>query len=243
MMDENGDKCELNGKRYRWDFQDRGTPKGCWTWVDAERNMGAPQDIAPELNRLFVDACLCRGRLPDDTGELLPGDILLEMGATHEQLARGGFKCSPAPSGGGSYVTPGRPKVGPLKMMGYEADMDVNDRRAILRRAVLGSLPRPPDASDTYMAEWGDPTTKERICRIAKSLKSHSSEQKRHRDPARKAIEAWEADRAWLEREYPDAFVSQSFLIGAESAPDVSSTPPVPGASRPEPDGQEQAGC
>jgi hypothetical protein len=106
--------------------------------------------------------------------------------------------------GGETEVEADWPKIGPLKKMGYKVGaygiQDAKKRHKILEKAFTGRLPNV--YSPAYMQDWGAPNSKQRLKKIADSIASFCSLQKRKKYPPRLAIDHWEADLAWLYKKF-----------------------------------------
>lgn len=93
---------------------------------------------------------------------------------------------------------------GLLSFMGYHVGLKgVRDenRRDILDYVYSGKLPRVN--SEDYMVEWGEPTTCQRLRKIAESLAAFARNAKRNKTAdMQNAIIDWEADLHYLYHEY-----------------------------------------
>lgn len=97
----------------------------------------------------------------------------------------------------------------PLAKMGYSVRkserLGPKRRRDILRRAFEGKIPRvdPQKGIETYMAQWGNPATSQRLWRIARHLAGQINLKRPNQLQAR-AVGLWREDLEWLHQElYP----------------------------------------
>ncbi len=91
------------------------------------------------------------------------------------------------------------PQQGVLSCMGYrvgQGGRPAVTRQAILRRALTERLPNV--SSPAYMDEWGDPSTCDRLRKMAESIAAFCKNMKRKHDPSAEAIDDWETDLEWL---------------------------------------------
>ncbi|CAK1735148.1 hypothetical protein [Vibrio crassostreae] len=96
------------------------------------------------------------------------------------------------------------PKIGVLKAVGYTVGAQgllQADRRTILTNVYMQSLPYVDSRS--YMNEWGEPLSSDRLKKMAETLASLTKGAKRKTQANMKqAIRDWESDLAWLKEQY-----------------------------------------
>ncbi|TKG01205.1 hypothetical protein [Vibrio lentus] len=96
------------------------------------------------------------------------------------------------------------PKIGVLKAVGYTVGaqgLPQADRRTILTNVYMQSLPYVDSRS--YMNEWGEPLSSDRLKKMAETLASLTKGAKRKTQANMKqAIRDWESDLAWLKEQY-----------------------------------------
>ncbi|CAK2007669.1 hypothetical protein [Vibrio crassostreae] len=96
------------------------------------------------------------------------------------------------------------PKIGVLKAVGYTVGaqgLPQADRRTILTNVYIQSLPYVDSRS--YMNEWGEPLSSDRLKKMAETLASLTKGAKRKTQANMKqAIRDWESDLAWLKEQY-----------------------------------------
>jgi hypothetical protein len=94
-------------------------------------------------------------------------------------------------------------KEGPLHVMGYHVGntgAPQTQRREVLARAFAERLPIVGPWE--YMVEWGDPSSGERLKKMADSIATFCRNMKRQGDAFRQAVADWESDLEWLKANY-----------------------------------------
>lgn len=93
-----------------------------------------------------------------------------------------------------------------LKHCGYKvgaSGLPESQRRQILDSIFLHSLSFIDDI--TYLSEWGEPNTDQRLKKLVESIVAFTRNAKRRNGNSfSKAIQDWEADLAYLKRTYYD---------------------------------------
>ncbi|HIF9126983.1 TPA: hypothetical protein ACX6QH_002681 [Photobacterium damselae] len=95
------------------------------------------------------------------------------------------------------------PQVGMLKGVGYSVGMNglpTDQRRELLSNVM--SQPLPYVISYTYHREWGEPSTTERLKKLANTIASLAKNSKRSSKNTSQAINDWEDDLKWLKENY-----------------------------------------
>lgn len=110
------------------------------------------------------------------------------------------------PSTGGGKQEFNNPEVGPLKRMGYKVGHSGHPayrRRKALHKAF--ETPRrefPGRYPSGYLDDWGEPSTSERLAKIARSIAGFCTTAQKRSNPPHAAIEDWKEDLAWLKKKY-----------------------------------------
>ncbi|GLR05228.1 hypothetical protein GCM10007906_28160 [Vibrio hyugaensis] len=96
------------------------------------------------------------------------------------------------------------PQIGVLKAVGYTVGaqgLPQTERRSILKNVYMQTLPYVDSRS--YMNEWGEPSSSERLKKMAETLASLTKGAKRKTQAnMNQAIRDWESDLAWLKEQY-----------------------------------------
>ena len=123
-------------------------------------------------------------------------DSLYEFLIEHlnEQESKGDFSwpsTNASPTGNSEKLTIDAPGIGVLKFMGYHVGMSGEDKA--VRRIILDNVFRrrlPPVDSSFYMKEWGQPSSRDRLKKMADTIAACARNQKRMKTGSRgKAIQ------------------------------------------------------
>jgi hypothetical protein len=99
-----------------------------------------------------------------------------------------------------------RHSSGLLRYMDYKVGVNgyvARDRREILERTYEETLPRVN--SPSYMAEWGTPSSSQRLQKMADSIASFVRNAKRQSyNDMSMSVDEWESDLAYLKKRYYD---------------------------------------
>lgn len=135
-------------------------------------------------------------------------DLLYEFLIEYIHEERLGYFSWPStnasPTGKSEKFTIPAPDVGVLKIMGYHVGMSGEDKA--VRRILLDNVFNrrlPPVHSFSYTKEWGQPTSRTRLKKLADTIAACARNQKRMNNGSRgKAIQDWEMDLKYLHRKY-----------------------------------------
>jgi hypothetical protein len=99
-----------------------------------------------------------------------------------------------------AQIKPDWPEKGVLKILGYKvgnSGLPVLERYKILRRAFTGELPA--GLSESYLIQWGSPSSSKRLKKMAESIAAfcRNAKRKNYHD-VEKTISDWENDLEWL---------------------------------------------
>lgn len=132
-------------------------------------------------------------------------ELLIEF--IHEKQRLGYFSwpsTNASPTGKSEKLTIDAPDIGVLKAVGYHVGVSGED--TAVRRILLDNVFRrrlPPVDTFSYMQEWGQPSSRDRLKKMADTIAAFARLQKQMNNGARgKAIQDWEMDLKYLHRKY-----------------------------------------